>query len=68
MIPLGFLLFSSGFVVTLLMALWKMINGDLGDEKMTAGSVIRLFKWPLVFLVLFILFIAFGVPYLEQQA
>jgi len=65
MVALGFLIFSSGFVISLIMALWKMINHDWGDQKLTGASVINLFKLPLLFFVLFVLFIIYGVPYLE---
>lgn len=65
MIPLGFLLLGGAFVATLLNALWTMISKDWGDEPLTAGSIFQLFKWALLSLVLLILFIAYGIPFLE---
>lgn len=65
MLALGFLILSTGFVVTLLMALWKMITKDWENQELTAMSVLNLFKWPILFFLLFLLFIIFGVPYLE---
>jgi len=65
MVALGFLIFSSGFVITLVMALWKMLTHDWDNEKFTGASVIKHFKLPLLFFVLLLLFIVYGVPYLE---
>jgi len=47
------------------MALWKMLTHDWDNEKFTGASVIKHFKLPLLFFVLLLLFIVYGVPYLE---
>lgn len=67
MISLGFLFFGGGFVATLLKSLGKLLSTDWDQEKFSAASVLNLFKWPLIFFVLMCLFIAFGIPYLEQM-
>jgi len=66
MVSLGFLFFGGGFVVTLLKAIGKMLTTDWDKEKFSAASVLNLFKWPLIFLVLLCLFIAYGISFLEQ--
>jgi hypothetical protein len=68
MISLGFLFFGGGFVVTLLKAIGKLLTKDWEQEKFSALSVVNLFKWPLIFFVLMCLFIAYGIPYLEQPS
>lgn len=67
MIPLGFLILGGAFMATLLKALWDMINKEWGDKKFTGLSIINHFKWPLIFLILFVLFIAYGIPFLEGR-
>lgn len=68
MLALGFLLLGGAFVATLLKALWDLISKDMEGKKFTGSSVISHFKWPLIFFVLFILFIVYGVPFLEGRS
>lgn len=67
MIPLGFLILSTAFVITLIMSIMKLLNTDWDKEGFSGRAVIDLFKWPLILFVLFILFIAYGIPYFEAR-
>ena len=65
LIPLIFLVLSTGFVVTLLMALMKMLGKDWDKEPFTGASVFSLFKLPLLFFLFFVIFVMVILPKME---
>ncbi len=66
MVSIGFLVFGGGFVITLLKSIGKVLTTDWDKETFSAGSVLNVFKWPLIFFVLLCLFIAYGIPLAED--
>lgn len=68
MISLLFLVLGGGFVGTLLQSLMVLIGTNWDKESFTAGKVISVFKWPIFFLIMFVLFIMVGLPYMEKNS
>jgi len=65
LIPLGFLILSLGIVITLFSSVFKLINFDFEKEPMSAKVIYKIFRLPILFFLLFILFIAVGIPMIE---
>ena len=65
LIPLGFLVLSSGIVFTLFGAIFKLINFDFDKEPLSAKVIYKIFRMPIMFFLLLIVFIAFVIPFLE---
>jgi len=61
-VPLGFLVLSIAFMATLIRALIRLFSHDYDTEPFSARLIFRFFLWPLITLVLFLLFVAYVVP------
>ncbi len=63
---IGILVLGGLFVVTLLKSLWKLINTDWDQEKFNGSTVLSVLMWPIVSLILLIVFIAYILPHLDS--
>ncbi len=67
MIPLLFLVLSSGFVITLIQSVLKLVEFEWDKEGKNGPRILDIFKMPILFLFLFILFVWLGIPFLEGK-
>ncbi len=65
LIPIVFLVLSTGIVVTLFTSVFKLMNFDFEKEPMSTKVIYKIFRLPLLFFLLLIMFIAVGIPMLE---
>ena len=66
-IALSFLVLSTTFVVTLIIALMKMLNLKWDKDQINGWALDKHFKAPLLTFIAFIVFIFFVIPILEAQ-
>ena len=64
---LVFLFAGGGFVYSLLSGLFKLMNYDFGKDGLTGSTIFSIFKLGIICLVVLILFIMFGIPFLEAN-
>ncbi len=67
MIPLIFLLISTAFIVTLLRSVFSLLGHSWEEDGNNAKTLILMFKWPIIMFILFIVFIAVGIPFIESS-
>ncbi len=67
MVPLIFLVISTLFVATLIQSVFKLIGHKWEENGNNGRIIMNIFKWPIILFVLFILFISFGVSFIETN-
>jgi len=66
LVALGFLIFSSAIVITLIQSIFKLLNFDFDKNPLSLKVIYTIFRLPILFVLLFVLFIVYGVPFLEE--
>lgn len=64
-IALGFLILACLFMLTLLKGLFAVLKYQFKGDGTDFKSILGIFKYPLVLLVLFIIFIFYVIPWIE---
>jgi len=67
-ISLIFLILSTGFVVTLLMGIMKLLSQDFKNADSLGSRILKIFRTPLIILIVFTIFLLFILPRLEEMA
>jgi len=62
LILIVFLVLSCGFVGTLIMSIFKLIGHNWTDADKMGGQILNMFKWPLIFFVLFLIWVLVVLP------
>ncbi len=64
---LVFLIVGGAFVLTLFKGLFGLLSFNWSEEDNNGRRIISLFKWPLLCFAVLMIFIIWGIPYLDAN-